>query len=328
MRSVANIFYLSPVKSGFFILSLCFVLCSCTSKKQSLGNQVVLKVNEESLTTKTLAEQMARKLKQFDAIAAKDPQNIARVKEECIRQFLIRGLTLTWAEKNNLVVSEEQINKEVEKVRASYPDDLAFRRVLAQENLSFNDWKSDLKYSLIERLVFKKITDSLPAVTNEEVKSYYEANRDNYRKKERIYLKQIVVDKELIAERIREELKTKKFDEVAKKFSMAPEAKDSGVVGWVEKGSVDVFDKAFSLPIGGLSQVLESPYGFHIFKVEKKAAAGILPLADVDKQIRQKLLSQKEQAEFSKWLDQQVRSAKVLRNNELINAINVETRSE
>ena len=109
---------------------------------------------------------------------------------------------------------------------------------------------------------------------------------------------------------------------------MAPEAKSGGLVGWVERGSVDIFDKAFLLPVGGTSQVLESSYGFHIFKVERKAAPGYASVDEVRSQVLQALAGKREQAEFSSWLDKQIRASKVLRDNDLISAISVETRGQ
>ena len=99
-------------------------------------------------------------------------------------------------------------------------------------------------------------------------------------------------------------------------------------MGWVEKGSLEIFDKAFNLPLGGLSQVLESSYGFHIFKVERKAAAGFAAIEEVKPLIVQTLKAQREQAEFSSWLDRQIRSSRVQRNQDLLRAVNIETRKE
>ena len=119
-----------------------------------------------------------------------------------------------------------------------------------------------------------------------------------------------------------------KIKELAKKYSVSPEGKNGGEVGWIERGSVDIFDKAFLLPLGGVSQVLESAYGFHLFKTERKAAAGIASLDEVRPQIIQLLQAQKEQIEFMGWLDKQLKVVRILKNSELIAAIGVETKGQ
>ena len=149
----------SPVIAGLFILSQ--LLLSCTFSSQKISTKPVVKVNEHVLSVKEFANQLARKLKNFDALAAKDPNNLHRVKEDIIRNFIVKSLTLDWARTNNVFIAENFLDKEVDKLRANYPDDLSFRRSLAQENLSFSEWREDLRFVLIEREVFKKLDEKI-----------------------------------------------------------------------------------------------------------------------------------------------------------------------
>jgi peptidyl-prolyl cis-trans isomerase C len=126
---------------------------------------------------------------------------------------------------------------------------------------------------------------------------------------------------------LRSQVKSKDFAELAKKYSIAPEGKAGGLVGWIEIGTVDFFDPLFKTAVGSVTQ-LKSPFGFHVVKVEKKAPASISTLEEVRNQILRTLTAQREQAEFVKWLDAQLRSSKVLKDSELVNSIIVETRTE
>lgn len=312
-----------PAMTGLFIL-MTVGLAGCPSNYQRLSKKPVEQVNDHVLTTKEFANQLARKLRNFDALAAKDPNNIHRIKEEILRDFLVKSLTLDWARSQSIVVSENSLDKEVDKLRASYPDDLSFRRALAQENLSFSEWREELRYVMIEREVFKKINEKVKAPSEDEIKRYYEDRKDQYKRKERIYIRQVVVDNEAKADAIKLDLKTKDFAEVAKKFSITPESKNGGVVGWIEKGTVDYFDPLFSAGSG--IQTVKSPFGVHLIKVEKKAPASTTPLEEVKPQIIRALKAQREQAEYVAWLDAQLRSSKVLKDYDLMNSISVDTR--
>lgn len=99
-------------------------------------------------------------------------------------------------------------------------------------------------------------------------------------------------------------------------------------MGWVERGTLDVFDKAFTLAIGTPSEVIQSPYGFHIMLVQKKASGGITPLTMVRDSIKRELASQNDQVHFTTWLSQQVRSLHVFKDQKLIDTMSVETRKE
>ena len=317
----------SPAKTGLFLFLTLFFLSGCFFRSNNLAQKPVVQVNKDYvLVAKDFADQLARRLKTFDALAAKDPNNIQRAKDDILRDFILKSLIKDFAAKNKLKISSSDVDVEINKIRSSYPDDLTFRRFLAAQNLSFVEWRDEIESMLLQRKVFKLIGEIIPSPTATEMESYYNQNKDLFKRKERILLRQIVIDDEARANLLKDELKKKDFAELAKKFSVAPEAKKGGLVGWVEKGSVDTFDKAFLLPVGGVSQVLESPYGYHIFKVEKKEAASHASYDEVKEFLRQSVLAKKEQAEFANWLDKQIRSSNVLKNVELIKAMDVETR--
>lgn len=320
--------FISPVLTGLFILLTAGMITGCDLGASRVARKPVLQVNDQVLNAKDFSSQLARRLKNFDALAAKDPNNVKRAKEDILRVFIMRVLVSDYAKANGIKVEDPELEKEVNSFRSSYPDDLSFRRVLAEENLSVSDWKEEMRQSLLERKVFAKISEKTVAPSEEEIKKHFETNKEMYKRKERIYLRQIITDEFSKAQSIRDELKKKDFAELAKKYSVSPEAKAGGLVGWVEKGSVDVFDKAFALPVGGMSQVLESSYGFHIFKVERRAAPGYASLEEVRPEITQVLVGKKEQADFAGWLDKQIRASRVLRDNELLAAITVETRAQ
>lgn len=320
----------NPVKAGFFVLLLCgFLISSCNLGSNKVSYSAVVKVNEHELNAKEFSELLARQLKSLDSLSAKDPNNLQRLKEEIVRNFILQSILVDYAKVLKIEVTSQEVDQEVNSIRSSYPDDLAFRRVLAQEELSLSDWKKSLASSLLTKKVFAKIGEKIQKPTEQEIKKYFDENKDRFRRKERILLRQIVTDDLTKAQSIRDELnKNADFVQLANKYSVAPEGKSGGLVGWVEKGSVDIFDKAFSLSLGATGPVLESSYGFHIFKVERKSPAGVISIDEARAQIVQFLLAQKEQAEFRGWLDKQIRQSRVLKNVELINNVYVETKGK
>lgn len=313
----------SPALTGLFIF-LSLSLAGCPSSYQKVSTKPVEKVNDHVLTSKQFANQLARKLRSFDALAAKDPNNVHRIKEEILRDFLVKSLTLDWARAQNISISEGALDKEVDKLRANYPDDLSFRRALALENLSFSEWREELRYSLVEREVFKRLNEKIKPATEDEIRRFYEEHKDRFKRKERIYVRQIVLENEAQAEAVKNSLKNNDFAEQAKKYSITPEAKSGGVIGWIEKGSVDYFDPLFNG--GSAVQTVKSPFGVHLIRVEKKAPAAATPIEEAKSQIVRSLKAQREQAEYVAWLDAQLRSSKVLKDYDLMNSIKIDTR--
>jgi len=132
------------------------------------------------------------------------------------------------------------------------------------------------------------------------------------------------------AEELLEQIKNKKrsFEDLAKNYSIGPESINEGLVGWVEEGQISIFDNAFKLKPGQLSSIVESPYGFHIFKVERKEPKQQLQFSEVKDKIFNILVSEQEQGLFLKWLDERLRKIKIKKNDQLINALIIETKGE
>src|SRR5690606_37024557 len=114
----------------------------------------------------------------------------------------------------------------------------------------------------------------------------------------------------------------------AKKFSTTPEASNNGETDWIAKGTLDIFDSAFGWPIGKRSPVLKSPYGYHIFEVIAKKPEMQLNFQEARASISRLMRADREQAAYSAWLEEQIKRARVFRNEELINSVTVVTRGE
>ncbi len=280
------------------------------------------------MTAREFADRLARSLRHFDALTAKDPDQVQRTKIAITRDFVLESLILNFAQKNNIDVTSAETDLEVDRIRSGFPNDITFRQSLAEEGLSFSDWKKQVRHRLIQQKCFQKITAGLVVPSQQEIQKFYDENKEKYRRKESVYIRQILLDEETKAIGLLEELSKKDFADMAKKYSIAPEAKQGGVIGWIEKGNLELFDKAFTLPIGKPSAVIKSPYGFHILKVEKKAPSRIAAFEEVEQEIGQMILGQREQAQFARWLDSESRSAQFLRNGQIIDAMKIETQGE
>ena len=302
-------------------------LISCTKKQKQGGDIVVLKVNDSKLMASDFATYLSHELKDYNLLAVKDEKIITRAKAEVVRKYIVRVVTRDWARKQGLFVRKEHIDQQVAKIRESYPDDLTFRRALIEENLSFNFWKTQLKFSLLQKKVSQQLFERAAAdIDEKELKNYYKTHKNKYIRPERAHLRQILLDTKNNARRIEQELKQgKSFKDLAKKFSIAPEAVQSGDLGWIEKGTLSVFDKAFDLRPGRRSKVIKSPYGYHIIQMIKKQPSKTIPFKQVREKIIEELVAKKEQVVYSKWLEEQIRKSKVYKNEIIINNISVET---
>jgi parvulin-like peptidyl-prolyl isomerase len=91
---------------------------------------------------------------------------------------------------------------------------------------------------------------------------------------------------------------------------------------------LEVFDKAFSIPLYKPSATFSSPYGFHIFRVENKLTAGTQKLSEVRESIELVLKGQKEQSLYKDWLNKEIKKIHVYKDHKMIQAMSIETRSK
>ena len=62
------------------------------------------------------------------------------------------------------------------------------------------------------------------------------------------------------------------------------------------------FNVVFGLPPGGISGIVKSPYGYHIFRLEDRRKAGTISIADASREIADRLRHDKQDARYKQWL--------------------------
>jgi len=306
-----------------------FTVLGCT-KTREVNNRPVLNVDGQELKASLFASQLAEKLKFLDALTAKDPGVVQSAKEDILRDFIIGVLTENWSKKNGVFIRAEELEEEILKIRKSYPDDNAFEKALADQNITFQDWREALRKSLLQKKVSATLKGNLNDPTSEEIKNYYSSNRETFERPEQVKLRQIVLATEADAKVIEDRLKKgASISELAEKYSITPEGKRSkGDLGWIEKGVMEGFDSAFSMRVGARSPIVKSPYGYHIFEVLGKRPARTLSQIEAEPNIKRILMANREQAAYAAWLESELRKARILKDEDLIRQIRVETRGE
>ncbi len=185
--------------------------------------------------------------------------------------------------------------------------------------------KRKVKYVVVE-------TGKIPVqVTHDDLQTYYNAHRDQYRVAEQVKVSHILIktplagadgkvdekgvaDAQKRAEDLLKQLKAgAKFEDLAKKNSEDPgSAKEGGSLGWIGKGrTVPEFEKAaFSLPKGQISDLVKSSYGFHIIRVDDKQDAHMKTLEEVKGEIEPTVKQQKAQEAAQKQAEELLKQAK------------------
>lgn len=311
-------------------LAILFLLpVACTQRESRLVNRTVIEVNGSIITTKTFAERLARHLRNRDPLTVKDPQILERAKNDLADALVLQLIAEQWAAANGVSVAKEDVDRRISEIRSEYADELAFRKMLADENISMEIWREELQQSLLRKRVYEKITAAAAEPTEAEIKTLFETNKKDFQRPARIRLRQVVLEKEEDAKRVFEEIqKGREIGPLAKQFSIMPEASEEGDTGWIEKGILEVFDQAFKLGVGGKSKIVKSAYGWHIYQVIGKEPERKLTLEQARPSLVRELKERRAQSDFARWLEGQIRLSTVKRDDAILKSISLSTRTD
>lgn len=162
--------------------------------------------------------------------------------------------------------------------------------------------KKDLLIQIGVRKTFENVT-----ITDKEVEEFYEKNKNMFMVEETVSAKHILVENKEKAEKVLDEIKNgKSFEDAAMEYSTCPSKSQGGNLGSFERGRMvpEFENAAFNLPIGELSDPVETQFGFHIIKVEDKKPSSVKELDEVKEMIKSNLLHEKQNNEYIKFVDE------------------------
>ena len=157
--------------------------------------------------------------------------------------------------------------------------------------------RRDLLSQLAMANLLKDIT-----VSDEEAKSYYEENKENFAEQANAKAKHVLVDTEDKANEIKEEILSgaKSFEEAAKEYSTCPSSAKGGDLGSFGKGQmVKEFEEAVFN--GELKQVIgpvKTQFGYHLIWVDEKNEGTIPDYEKIAEKVRSLMVNQKQKKTY------------------------------
>jgi len=199
-------------------------------------------------------------------------------------------------------------------------DEAQFEAALAAQGYTRESFEEELAGSLkIQSLLQQEVIAKVEAVSEEEAKTYYENNPQDFTQPEQVRASHILIQ---VAPEASEAEKTEAlekaqavlakveegldFSELAKEYSEGPSGPNGGDLNYFGRGQmVAPFEQAaFALNVGEVSDVVETQFGYHIIKVFDKKASQKVPYDSYKGQILQAMNQQKQQAAVMAYLEQ------------------------
>ncbi|MBE2250403.1 MAG: peptidyl-prolyl cis-trans isomerase [Myxococcus sp.] len=271
---------------------LLLTACSQQQKPQQDGN-VIATVNGEVIGKADFERELSRESQAMEGAAPRSPEQIEPFKQALLETMIERLALLQAARDAQVQVSPEEVDRRVLALTSEYPAG-TFDTALAQSQTSRTELARRTREQLIvERLLSDQVFSRV-AVTEDQIRAAYDENPDAWTEAEQVHAQQLVVKGLDEAKRLQQLLwQGKKFADLARRYSLSPDAKVGGDLGFFKRGELpQAFDDAiFRLSAGQVSDVVSTDYGFHLFKLIEKKPARKRELTEVRGAIEQKLLT-------------------------------------
>jgi peptidyl-prolyl cis-trans isomerase C len=285
----------------FLLVWLIIALLSACRKQDEPASSVLVRVNERVISFDRFEEDFARHLTARDIVAE---EARLELKRSFLAQKINRELILSAADRAAIDLTLAQQEAVVAEHRKDYAAD-DFEAMLQERKLTVEIWRRQLLETrrieeAIRRLVYSDIV-----ISKEAVAAYYHQHRADFDRPQQVRARQITLANEADGQQVLGQLRQGlDFAEAARRFSISPDAEQGGDLGFFGRGQMpDAFDAVvFELPIGRISELVKSEYGFHLFRVEERRSAQRLTLNQVQDQIAAHLRAEKEEQAYRDWL--------------------------
>src|SRR6185503_13016063 len=313
------------------VVALALVAAGVATRAEII-EQILVKVNGEIFTKSDLEQRQVAALRQKgQALDLKsDPNNVELRKalDEITPQLIVDAVDemviVQRGKELGYTLSEEQFKKVVGDIRREnkIETEEQFQAALKSENMTMADLRRNLERQMISQRVQQNEVLAKIGVTTEEARKYYEAHLNEFTTPPTVTLREILIlvpgdakglnvaadeAAKAKAEAIRSRVTTgrESFETVAAEVSESPSKANAGLIGplSVTDISPDLRKLIEGMKAGDVSELIRTPRGYQILKLETMSTAQTMTLDQAREQISERVFTDKRRAEFQKYVE-------------------------
>src|SRR5580698_481497 len=293
-------------------LSIFFLAISLYGSDVSLMEEIICKVNGDIVTR----GEMIHDKKAIETELRQQGFSGARLNEaldDSARNMLrekIDDLLLGQKAKELDIKVDTELNKQLLDIQRTTKivDPEKFQEfVVEKTGEPYEDYKAELKNNLLREKVVREEISRKIMFKKDELEAYYNDNKDEFMRQERVFLREIFVSTEgkdgaelAAAEKKAKDLvvrarKGERFAEMAQANSDAANAAQGGEMPPLEKKDLleDLHKAIWNQSKGYVTEPIKVDKGFAIFKVEEHQKAGLAEFEEVQYDVQDKLFRPK-----------------------------------
>lgn len=280
-------------------------------------DRIVAVVNEDIISLFDLNEAMRpleARIEEAEKIPERREAMRFKLREDMLRKLVDQKLTDQEIKRAGITVGDQEVNAAIERIKSTnFYTDEQLREGLKREGLTYEEYRERLRDQILRSKLVAREVKSKIVITEEEIKAYYEAHPDQYKKEKRIHLKNILIrstpgEEAKARARMEEAVARIKagdpFDKVAAKYSESPLASSGGELGTFALSQLaPVIREALEgKSQGDVSDILDTPQGLQVFYIAEENTSPGKSMEDGRAEIEEKLYEKIVNERFDAWL--------------------------
>ncbi len=286
------------------------------------GNKTVAKINDVGIS-----KEEYKKTEEFLYVTGyieKNEKNKGEINNDILSFIIDNEVAYQDAQNKNIKVKDKDVNEKFKQLKETLEINTSYKDKLESAGMTEDFFKEQIKKDLVVSKYKENFTKNIK-ITDKEIEAYYNNNKDQFSVEEvkanQILISTLDEDNEEVSKEEKEKLKEKAqsildkiknnedFATLAKKYSDDKNSgKDGGDLGYFAKSdkNIEFTKEVFKLDVNQVSNIIETPYGYHIVKVtDKKMVTKSLEESKDD--IKNEILNEK----YSKHIDSLYKKGKI-----------------
>lgn len=237
---------------------------------------------------------------------------------KAVDQVVGAKLLMLEAERLDIQVGEDEVEARLKSMKKDVGGEPMFEELLAKQGVTLQQVIDGIRRGRRMDKLVEKITEGLDDPTEEEIEKHFDEHAEDYYRPERVQAQHILIkpagdklaDRETAKSKLME-LRNRialgeEFSDMAESFSECPSGKKSGgSLGWFSRGMmIPEFDDAvFAMELNELSDIVETPIGFHLIRMTGYEEGGSVTVDEVSDRIREFLRHSKRGSVISSYVE-------------------------
>lgn len=293
------------------------ILLSAAAVRAELLDKIAIVVNNEIITDSEIQHAMAPIYAQYRTMY-KGPDLVKKLEEarqRIVQQMIEDKLILSEAKKLNIEVEDKEIDARLDETIRHIGSKESFQRALAEQGIALKDVRARYREQLMTRKLIDQKVGAKVMITPLDVSDYYNKHKKELVQPEQVKVRSILIrlkqdegaekSLELAREMVRRCKEGSDFAALAKVYSEGSGAGEGGLMGYIKKGDLmpEVEKVIFNMKEGDISDVIQTPAGYYIFKVEEKRPGKEQSLSEARRGIEEAVYRAKVNEKLKGWIE-------------------------